>query len=108
MLWTLGTIILEGYARLQGYYDYRRKREHHIWEMVDSTKDLEAGKQKVRRICNAQSVIVFRLMLEDDEKYDVNPERKEREATEIARKLLPALRTRFAKKTNFRSAGLAF
>jgi cellulose synthase/poly-beta-1,6-N-acetylglucosamine synthase-like glycosyltransferase len=39
-IWTLGTIVLEGYARMLGHYDYRRKREHHIWEMVDSTKDL--------------------------------------------------------------------
>src|SRR5713226_554810 len=52
VLWTLGTVLLEGYARMQGYYDYRRKREHHIWQMVDSTKDLEVGKHKVRRICN--------------------------------------------------------
>src|SRR5256712_4726258 len=96
-LWTLGTIILEGYARLQGYYDYRRKREHHIWQMVDSTKNLEAGKQKVRRICNAQSVIVFRFILEGTEEYDVNPERKDREATEAARKLLPLLRSKIRK-----------
>ena len=92
-LWTLGTVLLEGYARLQGYADYRRKREHHIWEMVDSTKDLEAGTYQVRRICNAQSVIVFRLMLEGAEGYDGNPEREDREATEVARKLLPVLRT---------------
>ena len=105
VLWTLGTIILEGYARLQGYYDYFSKREHHIWEMVDSTKDLEAGKQKVRRICNVQSVIVFRLMLEDDEKYDVNPERKEREATVIARKLLPVLRTKIRKEDKLSISG---
>jgi cellulose synthase/poly-beta-1,6-N-acetylglucosamine synthase-like glycosyltransferase len=39
-IWTLGTIVLEGYARMLGHYDYRRKRDHHIWEMVDSTKDL--------------------------------------------------------------------
>ena len=96
--WTLGTVILEGYARMQGYYDYRRKREHHIWQMVDSTKNLEAGKQKVRRICNAQSVIVFRFILEGGEKYDVNPEREGREATEAARKLLPLLRTKIRKE----------
>src|SRR2546428_5373835 len=72
-LWTLGTVILEGYARLQGYYDYSRKREHHIWQMVDSTKDLEAGTYKIRRICNAQSVIAFRSILEGDEGYDINP-----------------------------------
>ncbi len=98
VLWTLGTVILEGYARLQGYYDYRRKREHHIWQMVDSTKDLEAGKQKVRRLCNAQSVIVFRFMLEGAEGYDGNPERQEREATEAARKLLPVVRSKIRKE----------
>src|SRR6266702_3367847 len=96
-MWTLGSIVLEGLARLQGYYDYRRKREYHIWQMVDSTKDLEAGKYKVRRICNAQSVIVFRFMLGDAEEYDVNPERKDREATEAARKLLPLLRSKIRK-----------
>lgn len=96
-LWTLGTVALEGYARLQGYYDYRRKREHHIWQMVDSTKDLEAGKYKVRRVCNAQSVLVFRFILEDSEWYDGNPERESREATEAARKLLPMLRTKIRK-----------
>jgi len=98
VMWTLGTVILEGYARIQGYYDYRRKREQHIWQMVDSTKDLEAGKRKVRRICNAQSVLVFRFMLEGGEGYDVNPEREEREATEAARKLLPLLRTKIRKE----------
>ncbi len=98
ILWTLATVMLEGYARLQGYLDYRRKRAYHIWEMVDSTKDLEAGKYKVRRICNAQSVLVFRFMLEGADRYDVNPERQDREATEAARKLLPMLRTKIRKE----------
>ncbi|HKV58969.1 MAG TPA: glycosyltransferase [Ktedonobacteraceae bacterium] len=98
MMWTLGTVILEGYARLQGYYDYRRRRDHHVWQMVDTTKDLEANKQKIRRICNAQSVLVFRFILENAGEYDVNPERADREATEVARKLLPLLRTRMRKE----------
>src|SRR5712692_6793418 len=98
VLWTLATVLLEGYARLQGYYDYRRKRDHHIWEMVGSTKDLEAGTYQVRRMCNAQSVIVFRLMLEGAQGYDGNPEREDREATEAARKLLPVLRSRLHKE----------
>src|SRR5579863_6200689 len=34
-LWTLGAIGLEGIARVQGTYDFWRKREHHIWQMVD-------------------------------------------------------------------------
>jgi hypothetical protein len=98
VLWTLGTVLLEGYARLQGYADYRRKHEHHIWEMVDSTKDLETGTYLVRRICNAQSVIVFRLMLEGTERYDLDSEREDRAATEAARKLLPVLRSRLHKE----------
>jgi hypothetical protein len=97
-LWTCGTITLEAYARMQGYYDFTRKREHHIWQMVDSTKDLEAGARKVRRICNAQSVIVFRIILEGAKGTDVHREREEREATEVARKLVPYLRTRIRKE----------
>src|SRR5438270_3660459 len=58
-IWTLGAVLLEAYARIQGYCDFLRKREYHIWQMVASTKDLEVGERKVRRICNAQSVIVF-------------------------------------------------
>src|SRR6266700_340860 len=83
-----GTLFLEGYARVQGYLDYRSKREHHIWQAVASTKDLEAGQRKVRRICNAQSVIVFRFIIEGAKHNDINREREEHEATEAARKLL--------------------
>lgn len=97
-LWTLGAVTLEGYARIQGYYDYTRKREHHIWQMVDSTKDLEAGQYKMRRICNAQSVIVFRLIIEGSLGTDVQREREEREATEAARKLLPQLKAKVRKE----------
>ena len=97
-LWTLGAVILEGYARLQGHYDYWRKHEHHIWQAVSSTKDLEAGQRKVRRICNAQSVIVFRFILEGAQGTDVNREREDREATEVARRFLPLLRTRIRKE----------
>ncbi len=98
IIWTFGTVILEGFARMLGYYDYRRKRDHHIWQMVDSTKSLEAGNRKVRRICNAQSVIVFRFILEGVERYDTDREREEREATEVAHKLLPFLRTKIRKE----------
>ena len=97
-LWTLGTVILEGYARIQGHYDYWRKHEHHIWQAVASTKDLEAGRRKVRRICNAQSVIVFRFILEGAQGNDVNREREDREATEVARKFLPFIRIKIRKE----------
>jgi glycosyltransferase involved in cell wall biosynthesis len=97
-LWTLATVMLEGYARLQGYLDYRRKHAYHIWEMVDSTKDLEVGKYKLRHICYAQSVLVFRFILEGEEGHTVTPERQDREATEAARKLLPILRNTIRKE----------
>ncbi len=97
-MWTLLTILLEAFARLQGYYDFWGKREHHIWQMVDSTKDLEAGERKVRRICNAQSVIVFRFILAGAQGTDLHREREDREATEVARKLLPYLRGRIRKE----------
>ncbi|GAC1383341.1 MAG: hypothetical protein NVS4B7_14550 [Ktedonobacteraceae bacterium] len=97
-MWTFFTIILEAYARLQGHYDFSCNREHHIWQMVSSTKDLEAGQRKVRRICNAQSVIVFRFLIEGAKGTDVYREREDRHATEAARKLLPYLRTRLRKE----------
>ena len=97
-MWTFGTVVLEGYARIQGYSDYMRKREHHIWQMVESTKDLEANHHRVRRICNAQSVIVFRLILAGAKGNDIHREREEREANEVARKLLPYLRTKIRKE----------
>lgn len=100
VMWTGGAMALEGYARIQGYFDYRRKREHHIWQAVESTKDLEAGQRKVRRICNAQSVIVLRFIIEGAQHNDVNREREEREATEAARKLLPYLRSKVRKEDN--------
>lgn len=97
-MWTLGAISLEGIARLQGNYDYMRRREHHIWQMVDSTKNLETEQVNVRRICNSQSVIVFRLILSNANGSDVQREREDREATEAARKLLPQLRTLLRKE----------
>jgi biofilm PGA synthesis N-glycosyltransferase PgaC len=100
-LWTFGAATLEGIARIQGYYDFWRKREHHIWQMVDSTKDLEAGQRKVRRICNSQSVIVFRFMVEGSEGSDFNREREDREATEAARKSSPSASRSWSKSPQF-------
>ncbi|HLX40200.1 MAG TPA: glycosyltransferase [Ktedonobacteraceae bacterium] len=97
-LWTLGAIGLEGIARVQGTYDFWRKREHHIWQMVDSTKNLEVEQFSEHRICNAQSVIVFRLILSNAKGTDVQREREDREATEVARKLLPQMRTLLRKE----------
>jgi glycosyltransferase involved in cell wall biosynthesis len=96
--WTFGAMTLEGYARLQGQWDYWCKREHHIWSAVASTKDLEAGQVRMRRIVNEQSVIVFRLVLEGALHSDVQREREEHEATEAARKLLPLLRSKLRKE----------
>lgn len=96
-IWTLGTILLEGLARLQGYYDYLRKRKHHIWQMVESTKDLEVGSQRLQRVGKAMSVIVFRFLLENIEEDILAHEHEDREVTEVVRKLLPLLRSRLGK-----------
>lgn len=98
IVWTLGAMALEAWARVQGCYDYWRKSEHHIWQMVASTKNLETDGQRVRRVCNTQSVIVFRLLLEGRDYHDIQPEREEHEATEAARKLLPAMRARLRRE----------
>lgn len=97
-LWTLGAVMLEAYARLLGHYDYWRKRDHFIWQRVDSTKNLEEGELKIRRICNAQTVLVFHFMLDGADGGDAFREREEREATEVAKKLLPFLRTQLRKE----------
>lgn len=98
VLWTTSAMALEGYARMQGQYDYMRKREHHIWSAVASTKDLEAGQLNMRRICNEQSVIVFRMVLKGALHSDVHREREEAEATEAARKLLPIMRSKLRRE----------
>ncbi len=98
IVWTLGAVFLEVVARLQGYSDYLRKREHYIWQMVDSTKDLEADRQRVRPMSRALSVIIFRLVLEGVEWYQGDPGGEDRAATEAARKLLPLLRTNLSKE----------
>jgi poly-beta-1,6-N-acetyl-D-glucosamine synthase len=98
VIWTLGTVSLEGLARLQGYYDYLRKHEHYIWQMVESTKDLELSKHTMRPLTNALSVIIFRFILEDIEEDVVNPESEDRDVTEAVRKLLPALRAKLRKE----------
>ena len=41
LIWTPAVAMLEVYARLLGWWDARwTKRDHHIWEMVPSTKEL--------------------------------------------------------------------
>lgn len=36
--WTAGTVGLEAWARTLGALDHRRRRQHQLWQMVDSTK----------------------------------------------------------------------
>jgi len=37
-LWAAGTVALETAARVLGYYDFLRRRPHHIWTTVTTTK----------------------------------------------------------------------
>ncbi len=38
-LWAAGTVALETTARVLGYYDFLRRRPHHIWTTVTTTKN---------------------------------------------------------------------
>ena len=91
-LWTIGTIGLEGLAQLQGHYDVMRKRSHHIWQAVESTRALEDAQCKLRRICNTQSVIVFHISRESADETYFQREYEERLNLQMSRKLLPILR----------------
>ncbi len=89
LVWTLGTIGLEGLARLQGQYDVMRKRSHHVWQAVASTKMLEDAQRKLRRISKTQSVIVFQIQREGGKILDIQVERG---IHTLLQKTLPALR----------------
>jgi len=89
LIWTLGTIGLEGLARLQGQYDVMRKRSHHVWQAVASTKMLEDAERKLRRISKTQSVIVFHIQREGGKLLDIQVERG---IHALLQKTLPTLR----------------
>ena len=89
LMWTLGTIGLEGLARVQGHYDMMRKRSHHVWQAVASTKTLEDAERKLRRISKTQSVIVFHVQREGGKLLDIQVERT---IHTLLQKMLPSLR----------------
>ena len=89
LMWTLGTVGLEGLARIQGHYDVLRKRSHHVWQAVASTKVLEDAERKLRRISKTQSVIVFHVQREKSKLIDMQVERA---IHGVLQKLLPSLR----------------
>lgn len=99
VLWTLGTILLEFYARIQGYYDYLCKREHYIWQMAESTKDPGTDTQRLQHN-NTLNVIIFRLIPDGIENDELHTEGEDRNTAEITRKLLPLLRARLRKESN--------
>jgi hypothetical protein len=57
--WTIGTVALEGWARALGAGDYKRRRQHQLWQMVESTKASIGDEATGHR---AQSVLVFRII----------------------------------------------
>ena len=42
-LWTWAVVALEVYGRYLGKRDHRRRRDHTVWEIATTTKQLEAG-----------------------------------------------------------------
>jgi len=42
--WTWGAAALEVYGRLLGRHDYKKRRDHCVWEIAQTTKDLAVGR----------------------------------------------------------------
>jgi biofilm PGA synthesis N-glycosyltransferase PgaC len=97
VLWTLGTVALEALARFQGRSDVKRNRSHHVWQAVASTKTIEDEQRKLRRICNTQSVIVFRISQLPHERADYVPAREQQLTRRMLCALIPLLRTSIRK-----------
>jgi hypothetical protein len=57
--WTLGTIGLEAIARGLGHYDSMRRRSHHVWDTVATSKRQIEGAGNTH---NRQSVLVFNIV----------------------------------------------
>jgi poly-beta-1,6-N-acetyl-D-glucosamine synthase len=91
-LWTIGTVGLEALARFQGGYDVKSKRSHHVWQAVTSTKTVEDERRKLRRICNTQSVIVFRVSRAQSDRSNELPAREQRLTRRMLRALVPLVR----------------
>jgi cellulose synthase/poly-beta-1,6-N-acetylglucosamine synthase-like glycosyltransferase len=43
LLWTAGIVALEMYGRYLGWLDFRRRRDHSVWEIATTTKELKTG-----------------------------------------------------------------
>ena len=91
--WTIGTVALEVLARLQGGYDVKRRRSHHVWQAVTSTKTVEDEQRKLRRICNTQSVIVLRISHAQTAQSHYLPARERQRSRRMLSALIPVLRT---------------
>ena len=90
--WTLGTIAMEGLARLQGQYDMTSKHSHHIWQTIASTKALEDEQRKLRRISRNQSVISFQVKRPGFTGFNAYDPGEASKVQQMLRTLLPALR----------------
>ena len=92
-LWTVGTVALEALARWQGSRDVKHNRSHHVWQAVTSTKTIEDEQRKLRRICNTQSVIVFRVSRPQIDGSNHHPVGEQQLLRRVLRALIPDLRT---------------
>jgi poly-beta-1,6-N-acetyl-D-glucosamine synthase len=57
IIWGAGVAAIEVYSRILGFYDFRRKKSHHVWTMVESTKQVTKGIRSGRTLDNCDSVI---------------------------------------------------
>jgi len=63
--WVAGAISLELFARLLGYYDVARRRSHHIWSVVATTKTDIAGAAGQRDVIDLREAAPARVQVSD-------------------------------------------
>lgn len=97
--WTAGTVALEAWARALGTLDDRRRREHHTWQVVDSTKLPIMDGSAAQR---PQSVLVFRIVGFSQHELELGAHRAQllhRGVTQQIRRLLGPGGTVFAERS---------
>jgi poly-beta-1,6-N-acetyl-D-glucosamine synthase len=57
IIWGAGVAAMEAYSRILGSYDFHRKKSHHVWTVVESTKQVTKGIRSGRTLDNCDSVI---------------------------------------------------
>ncbi|MCL4552612.1 MAG: glycosyltransferase [Candidatus Marsarchaeota archaeon] len=60
-MWACCVAGLEFYSRIMGRQDFRCKKQHHVWSVVSSTKQVTKGLREGRAIDNRDSLLALRI-----------------------------------------------